>query len=135
MSDPQEDKRGGDDEEPPVLEPVKESEIEVRNWFQNRREGATLLKVIVENKTTDSLKIKVQIKHDEESETPCNVRFPLGEMNENHLFAKEKKCLVHMEKINQVKAFSKIKVTVQTKKKQIKQFVSNSNAGSKLNSQ
>ena len=89
------------------------------------------MKVMVENKSTDSLKIRVSFKHDPESEVPCNVRFPLSEINEAHLFAKEKKCLVHMEKINQLKPFSKILVEVKTKKKQIKHFISNANANSK----
>ena len=43
---------------------VSIEEIEVINWFQHRKEGPSLLRVIVENKTNDSQKVKIRLSHD-----------------------------------------------------------------------
>jgi hypothetical protein len=99
---------------------VRDDEIIVRNWFQHRKEGSVLLKIIVENKTTESHKVRVRISHDPTSEEACNVKLPQGDINDGFLFSKEKKCIIHLEKINCQKPFSKIKVEVITKPKKVK---------------
>ena len=110
--DPQENKE--------ELQPIKDEDIEVRNWFSHRKEDAVLLKIIVENKTSESIKAKVRISHDPASENPCNVKLTHGEIGNCFLFNKDKKCIGHLQKLWQNKPFSKVKVEVETKIKKVK---------------
>lgn len=45
-----------------MQEPVEiPPQWEVRNWFENKREGSQLLRLSVTNKTTGKVKVRVQI--------------------------------------------------------------------------
>ena len=110
--DPQDDKE--------ELPPIKDEDIEVRNWFQHRKEDAVLLKVIVENKTAEPVKAKVKINHDPASLSPCNVKLTQGEIGNCFLFNKDKKCVAHLQKLWMTKPFTPLKVEVETKVKKAK---------------
>ena len=61
--------------------------------------------------------MRVRFVHDESSENPLNVRLTESEICEPMIFSNDKKCIAHLQKINQNKPFSKVKVEVHAEPK------------------
>lgn len=101
--------------------PIMLDDIEVRNWFQHRREGTTLLRVVIENKSQQTLRVKVRILHDDSEQVDAesgetkpaaekNLHLPLNTLRENYLYSGDKKCIAHLQRIHPGLPLSKVKV-------------------------
>jgi len=92
------------------LPPISDADIEAVNWFQNKKEGPVLLKVLVTNK--DRKKVSVSISFFDGALS--NVLLPKSAFKER-FFDNDTKLLCHLQKKDPRKPFGQIKIEVKSK--------------------
>jgi len=68
--------------------------LRVRDWYENKKEGQVLMKVTVQNKTTDLVKYRVTLKSSDPVSNECNVYLPESYLTDT-LYMNESKCIGH----------------------------------------
>jgi hypothetical protein len=86
----------------------------VRNWFDNKKEGPVLLKVLVTNKEKKKVSVKVTFHSDDGAQT--NIVIPVSYFKES-FFDADTKYLCHLMKIDPVKEWGNLRITVEAKEK------------------
>jgi hypothetical protein len=87
--------------------------LEVRNWFETKREGVVMLKVSVTNKQKS--KVKVSIGFEVEDEASLNVRLPKS-LFKDKFVDNDTKCFMHLQKIDITNPeWGKFKIVVKSK--------------------
>lgn len=81
----------------------------VRDWFQTRREGVVLYKVVVANKTRETVKYKLSFKSKDPQNN--NVMLPASQLSET-LYQSEVKCVGYFQRINPVEPWTEIDVQI-----------------------
>lgn len=95
-----------------ALPPIKESDFEVVNWFQScKSQPPVLLRVLVTNKNRNKISVHVSIKPEGDD---ANIRLPHSDLKDI-FFDNDTRCLCHLQKIDPVRDWGKIKIDVQVK--------------------
>ena len=76
-----------------------------------------MLKVLVKNKSTDTIKVKVTLKQDESDQNQLNLYIPVSFISES-LYQSETKCIGHFIKIDSTLPFTQLKIEIEATKKQ-----------------
>ena len=96
-----------------VQHPGLAPEIVERDWFTHKKSGFVLLRVMVINR--EKRKVKIQLKLEAaDDEEDLNVSLPNSIIKESFYDA-DTKCVLHLQKIDPLKPFGKIKITLVTK--------------------
>jgi hypothetical protein len=94
------------------LPPVEEPTIQVRNWFEYKKETALLLKVNVKNRDKKKVTVRVSFETDE----PSNIMLPKSYFKEK-FFDDDTKILCHLQKIDPTKEWGPLRIKVEAKEK------------------
>ena len=87
---------------------TEEPELVTRNWFDCKREGSVVLKVLVTNRLKKKVKVRLTLEGDNET---TNAKLPLSEIKELFYDA-DTKCLLNLVKIDPTKAWGVIRIKV-----------------------
>ena len=107
IKDPQDDVEM--EEEMKEVPPNEAPEFQVRNWFENKREGPILLKLAVTNRQKQRVKVSVTLEAVEGSEINANI--PRSEIK-TQFFDSDTKAILHLVKIDPRKPWGQFRVKV-----------------------